>query len=231
MSTTSQESRNCKSEYRVDTISKDGLRWWRAADITRILQYANGPQAVIQHVRKKDRTNKEFLVEGGGPSVYINEHGLRALIMRSHKPEAEVFEEWIELKLAELKDAKVRRPRNRTQIQLLTETDLRYKTVDFIRRFYPQAIIVPAMGELQDNEPKRLDAWAKGFLSGICDILLLNPNDQHHGFGIEFKTPLGTGVVSQSQQKFLEKLEAAGFKTLISNDYDEICQEIREYFS
>ena len=117
------------------------------------------------------------------------------------------------------------------QIQLLNETDLHYKTVDFIRKYYPQAIIVPGLGELQRTEQDRLDAWAKGYKSGICDLLLLNPNDHNNGLALELKTPAGTGVVSQNQQAFLEKLEAVGFKTLISNDYDQICQEIRDYFS
>jgi hypothetical protein len=47
---------------------------------------------------------------------------------------------------------------------------------------------------------------------------------------IEIKTPACTGVVSPDQQKFLGRLECAGYKTLVSNDYDLLVVEIQEYF-
>ena len=231
MSASSQESRICDIGKKMDILLHEGQHWFRAANVTSHLGYANGRQAVINFVKKKDRAAKKDLMEGSESSIYINETGLRALIRRSRKPEAEDLEAWVALKMDELRGSSARRPRNRMQIQLLNETDLHYKTVDFIRKYYPQAIIVPGLGELQRTEQDRLDAWAKGYKSGICDLLLLNPNDHNNGLALELKTPAGTGVVSQNQQAFLEKLEAVGFKTLISNDYDQICQEIRDYFS
>jgi len=131
----------------------------------------------------------------------------------------------------ELKGSAARRPRNRLQIQLLTEADLHHKVVDYLRRFFPQALLMPSMGELQDNEAKRLDAWAKGYVGGSCDLMILYPNEHYNGFGIEFKTPSGTGALKENQQKFLDRLQEAGYKSLVSNDYDFICREIMEYFS
>ena len=90
---------------------------------------------------------------------------------------------------------------------------------------------MPSIGELQDSEEKRLDSWAKGYVGGTCDLMILCPNDSYHGFGIEFKTPNGTGVLKENQQKFLDRLQEAGYKSLVSNDYDLICKEIMEYFS
>ena len=66
-------------------------------------------------------------------------------------------------------------------------------------------------------------------MGGTCDLLIMYPNDSYSAFGIEFKTPLGTGILRENQQKFLEKLQGAGYKTLVSNDYDEICRAIMEY--
>ena len=225
-----QESRNCSDGYKMDIVSHEGQHWFRAADVTRHLGYKNGRQAVITFVKQKDRTTKEFLAEGGGACVYINENGLRALIRRSRKPEAEDLEAWVALKMDELKGSSVRRPKSRMQIQLLNEKDLRYKVVDYLRRFYPQAVLLHGLGELQDTEEKRLDAWAKGYMGGTCDLLIMCPNESYSAFGIEFKTPLGTGILRENQQKFLEKLQEAGCKTLVSNDYDEICKAIMEYF-
>ena len=36
--------------------------------------------------------------------------------------------------------------------------------------------------------------------------------------------------MSNNQQEFLENLQKAGWKTLVSNDYDEIVTEIMKYF-
>ena len=47
---------------------------------------------------------------------------------------------------------------------------------------------------------------------------------------LEFKTPANTGRVSPEQRRFMDELAKAGFRVLISNCYDEICNEIRDYF-
>ena len=229
MSATAPESRSCAAGFQMDIILHEGQRWFKAADATRHLGYSNGRQAVILHVKQKDKTTKEFLAPGGDHSVYINEIGLRNLIRRSRKAEADDFEAWVALKMDELKGSTARRPRNRLQIQLLNETDLHYKVVDYLMRFHPQAILIPGLGELQDTEEKRLGSWAKGYVGGTCDLMILRPNHSYHGFGIEFKTPLGTGILKDNQKNFLERLEGAGYKALVSNDYDQICKEITEY--
>ena len=44
------------------------------------------------------------------------------------------------------------------------------------------------------------------------------------------KTPTGKGMVSDNQSIFLNALRDNDFKTLISNDYDEILMALVEYF-
>ena len=41
------------------------------------------------------------------------------------------------------------------------ETDLHYKIVDFIRKFYPDSILVAGLGENQDTEDERLDSFKR----------------------------------------------------------------------
>ena len=41
------------------------------------------------------------------------------------------------------------------------ETDLHCKVVQYIRRFYPEAIIVAGLGELRDTPAKRINSWKK----------------------------------------------------------------------
>ena len=42
-------------------------------------------------------------------------------------------------------------------IMISNETDLHYKVVDLIRKYYPDSILVAGLGENQDSEDKRLD--------------------------------------------------------------------------
>jgi sulfur relay (sulfurtransferase) DsrC/TusE family protein len=44
------------------------------------------------------------------------------------------------------------------QLRLMDETDLHYKVVQFIRRFFEEAIVIAGLGELQDTS----DALTRG---------------------------------------------------------------------
>ena len=116
------------------------------------------------------------------------------------------------------------------QIVLLNETDLHFKVVDFLRRFYPGCIMVPGLGELQFTPERRVSSFRNGYTSGQPDLLILNSHKQYTGLAIELKAPKGDGRLSNNQQEFLENLQKAGWKTLMSNDYDEIVMEIMKYF-
>ena len=111
----------------------------------------------------------------------------------------------------------------------MDETDLHYKVVQFIRRFFEEAIVIAGLGELQDTSDKRIDAWNKGYTKGQPDILILNRARKHTGLAIELKTPAGTGVLSESQRVLLEKLRRNRYKTLVSCCYDEIIVAIVEH--
>ena len=91
-------------------------------------------------------------------------------------------------------------------------------------------MISAGLGELQDTSEKRISSWAKGYTKGQPDIIIHNYHKNYTGFAIEFKTPTGMGVVSEHQQKLLEKYKNNGYKTIISNDYDLIIIEINDYF-
>lgn len=59
----------------------------------------------------------------------------------------------------------------------------------------------------------------------------MNPSKHHQGLSIEFKSPTGKGVVSESQDKFISKMKSnTNFKVIVSNNYDDIIIELVEYF-
>ena len=160
--------------------------------------------------------------------LYISEPGVYELIWHSRKPEALRFRQWIvEDVLPEIR--KTGKFLRNEQVSLMCETDLHYKVLAFIRRFFDEAIVVAGLGELQDTSEKRIDAWKKGYAAGQPDILILNRTRKASGLAIELKTPLSQRFPSPKQEAFLQTLQENTFETLISNCYDEIVVKILEY--
>ena len=114
-------------------------------------------------------------------------------------------------------------------IMIGTETDLHYKVVDLIRRFYPDTILVAGLGELQDTEDKRLDSYKKGYTRGQRDLMVLNYHKDYKGLCIEFKSPTNNYHVSEAQKQMKKKYLDNGYAFILSNDYDRICKRIHEY--
>ena len=81
------------------------------------------------------------------------------------------------------------------------ETDLHYKVVDMIRRFYPDTILVASLGELQDTGDKRLDSYKKGYMRGKPDLLVLNYHKGFKGLGIEFQLQLAITVYQMLKKR------------------------------
>ncbi|CAB4003908.1 norphogenetic [Paramuricea clavata] len=114
---------------------------------------------------------------------------------------------------------------------LINETDLHHAVVSYIRDNYPEAVIVPGLGEYQDTVSKRCDAWKKGYKGGQPDLIIENPMGKYKGFAIEFKSPKGTGVASERQVLWLQKLMRMGYMVMTPDDLIKTCIRINEYFS
>lgn len=70
-------------------------------------------------------------------------------------------------------------------------------------------------------------AKREGLVSGIADVLLLQPNHFFHGFFIEFKTDKGRQ--SESQKTFEKYCKEHGYKYLIIRNLDVFINEIKKY--
>ena len=113
-------------------------------------------------------------------------------------------------------------------IMIGNETDLHYKVVDLIRRYYPDTILVAGLGENQDTEDKRLDSYKKGYTHAQPDLMVLNYHKNYKGLCIEFKSPTDN-YVSEAQKEMKKKYIDNGYVFMLSNDYDRICKNIHEY--
>ena len=222
--------------------------YFRATDVTKALGYVNGSQAIRAHVEPDDiktlaelsgdvsavlcptenEGNASTDCHGFKQPLYIKEYGVYALILKSKKPEAVRFHRWVIKEVLPDIGRTGSYVRN-AQVSLMCEMDLHYKVVDFIRKFFEEAIVVAGLGELQDTSDKRIDAWKKGYTAGQPDILILNRARKFSGLAIEFKTPLCQRIASPKQEVFLQALQKNTYETLISNSYDEIVVKILEY--
>jgi prophage antirepressor-like protein len=228
------------------SVIKDGNNiWFRGKTVAEILGYKKSRNAIARHVDKEDKLI--YADFEGGPetgqlkedlqTVYINESGLYSLILRSKLEGAKQFKRWVtsEVLPAIRKTGTYTFDMNHKYSKRLTfkienETDLHTKVVSFIKKRFPDSIFTATLGENQDTKEKRIDAYNKGYLKGSPDIVINNLHKSYTGFAIEFKSPKGTGQLSEDQSKLLKAYQMNGFKTLVSNDYDFIIEQLIEYF-
>ena len=81
------------------------------------------------------------------------------------------------------------------------KTDLHYKVVDLIRRYYPDTILVAGLGENQDTEDNRLDSYKEGYMKGQPDLMILDKHKDFKGLCIEFKSPTDNYYVSDPKKR------------------------------
>tara|TARA_R110000851_G_scaffold26847_6_gene75679 strand:- start:359 stop:721 length:363 start_codon:yes stop_codon:yes gene_type:complete len=79
-------------------IETDNAPWFMAGDVCKAVSIINTTRAVSHlgpdMVRRVERSTLHSM-KGGSPYVFISESGLYALVMRSDKPEAKAFQDWV----------------------------------------------------------------------------------------------------------------------------------------
>lgn len=94
--------------------------------------------------------------------------------------------------------------------KIKNETDLHCKLDEYIHRFYPNAIIIAGLGELQDTCSKRISIWNKGYTKGQPDLMIMNYHKDYSGYCIEFKSSTNNYQVSQAQKEMKHRYKENG---------------------
>ena len=223
--------------------------WFKAVVVATILKYTNQRKAIRDHVDPEDKRklselmskskrNESFRLKGNeGNSLYLSESGLYSLVLRSKLESAKEFKRWVtsqvipSIRKTGRYDYCMNHKHNNTlTFKIENETDLHVKVVSFLKKRYPHSLFTVTLGENQDTAFKRIDSFKKGYLRGSPDLIINNLHKHYTGFCIEFKNPKGNGVLSPDQSMMLGQYQNNGFKTLVSNDYDQIIEQIIEYF-
>ena len=219
--------------------------WFQGNSIASILGYSNVQKAVRTHVDQDDRTIRS-LIEGvpkmgtlnlnENNQIYINESGMYSLILRSKLETAKAFKRFVTSEIL----PSIRKTgiyiHNENIKPMLTfninnEHDLHTSVVNFIHTQYPDTLLSICRGELQDTPIKRIQSKMYGYMVGSFDIIINNLHKLYTGFCIELKSPKGTGIISPQQIAMEKKYKQNGFKTLITNSYNECIVEIIKYMN
>ena len=230
--------------------------WFRGKDVAEILGYSDTRHALKRHVSKENKMihliqpkscpgETPGQVQKAGVDVspppvqqgrwytFINGPGFYELVFSSKLELAKRFRQWVFTTVLpsirkygqyKLFDS----PWNK-MIMIGNETDLHYKVVDLIRRYYPDSILVAGLGENQDTEDKRLDSYKKGYMRGQPDLMVLDYHKDSKGLCIEFKSPTNNYHVSEAQKEMKKKYVNNSYAFILSNDYDRICMNIHDY--
>lgn len=81
--------------HAVRVVMRDGEPWFVAADVANVLGYRNAPDAA-RSLPDHQKGTQIVRTPGGDQSMtIISEPGLYRLVLRSRKPEAEAFTDWV----------------------------------------------------------------------------------------------------------------------------------------
>ena len=226
-------------------IDKQQNVWFRGKDVAEILGYSNTKKAVLKHVDREDK-QQIFTHHSRGPKMgpvapsgsmctYINESGFYSLLLSSKLETAKKFKHWITSQvlpsIRKYGFYKMFDNPNNKMFKIENETDLHYKVVELIRKYYPDSLLVAGLGENQDTGEKRLDSYKKGYQRGQPDLMILDYHIEYKGLCIEFKSPTNNYCVSESQIKMKDKYRNNDYAFILSNDYDKISKNIHKYMA
>ena len=221
--------------------------WVRGKDIAKALGNSIPRKTIHEHVDPEDRLSLECLTKGGlkrtplkkeqKSAIFVNESGLYSLILQSKLESAKVFKRWVtkdvlpSIRKTGRYDYCIDHKYNNTlTFKIENEMDLHVKVDSFLQKRYPHSLFTVTLSENQDTVYKRIDSFKKGYLRGSPDLIINNLHKHYTGFCIEFKSPKGNGILSPDQSMILLQYQNNGFKTLVSNDYDHIIEQVVEYF-
>ena len=232
------------NETNINILGTHDNPMFFGSQIAKVLGYIKPQNAVLNHIWESNKMKlssyKSICPDSGHlmdlhqNTTIINEAGVYQLIFASKLQTALIFQKWVmsDVLPAIRKTGSYKLPQlQHNQMMIMNETDLHKKVVDYLRKYYPDVLFNATLGELQNTSEKRIESYQKGYKAGIADIIIYEHNTSYNGFAIEFKSPNGKGVISEKQLDMNEKMEDRGFKTLISDSYDDICIEINKYLS
>ena len=207
-------------------IDESGNPCFKAKEIASLLGYKDTDAVVRKHVDKEDKTTYPDSKSGQVRwCTFLNACGLYSLIFGSELKRAKNFKGWVTNELLpsirKYGFYSIFNNRNNNVFKIENYYDLHTKVIGYIKKFYPNVLLITGLGELQDTDNKRIKSFCKGYQKGQPD-LITNLHKHYSGFCIEFKKPKNYGYTTKNYKM-------NDYKCLVFSVYDEIIHQITNY--
>ena len=158
-------------------IDNDSMDWLKGKDVASSLGYVKPRNAILTHVAAEYKTTfkvllsqSECLPQEPPNSVWVSEPGVFSLVFSSKLENVKSFQKWLFedvlpsiRRQCEYKSSYRRfNSPNKLVFKIENEADLHKKVVEYLRRSYPNAIMIAGLGELQDTKNKHIESYMKG---------------------------------------------------------------------
>jgi hypothetical protein len=112
----------------------------------------------------------------------------------------------------------------------LTEERVQIDIVEYIRYQYPNALITATMGgQFQKHYSQRLKAKRTGYLKGVSDLLIFEPNEKYNGLFIELKKDKKS-YPTKEQKLFIQNALDRGYYAICCKGFAHCKEVIDKYF-
>jgi prophage antirepressor-like protein len=122
--------------HNIRVVEIDNSPWFVAADVCKALSLTNTANRVSVTVSQEYTKREKLQGQRGLPTILVSEAGLYTLVMRSDKPEAKVFQDWVtDIVLPAIrKDGGYIKGEEKVVTGEMSEEELVFKALDVMRR-------------------------------------------------------------------------------------------------
>lgn len=119
----------------VRVVQIDGEPWFVATDVCRVLDLSN-PSVAVRPLDDDEWSKANLGLRGLGSAIIISESGLYKLVMRSDKPQARSFQNWVtrDVLPAIRKDGGYIKGEEKVATGEMSEDELVFKAMDVMKR-------------------------------------------------------------------------------------------------
>ena len=187
-------------------IDKSENPWFEGKELATLLGYKNANDAIIKYVDEEDKISRRGVLRSRVYwCTFLNESEMYSLILRSKLDAAKKFKRWVTKDvLPSIRKqgfynslAAVFNNRNNNVFKIENEYDLHTNVIGYIKKFYPNALLIAGLCELQDTDNKRIKSFCKGYQKRQPDLIITNLHKHYSGLCIEFKTPKNNGTTAK----------------------------------
>ncbi len=115
--------------------------------------------------------------------------------------------------------------------ELLSEERVQINIVRYLRELYPNVLFTATMGgQFQKHYSQRLKAKRTGYLKGVSDLLIFEPNENYKGLFIELKKDKKS-YPTKEQKIFIENALKRGYYAICCKGFDHCREIIDKYFN